>query len=306
MPSHSSTFTAKEVLVYKLIIIFLSISIIFIGHQYWRSKQVQTLTDDPLAEKTDLPSSTPPYYEEIMDIIRPLRYSGIPAIIKENINLSIDFEKGIWTLHNIHSYNEAGEILLEDNRYGLCGELANYTYNKIYPIIKDQYNIKFVQVAESGFFLYPKASHIILVIYNDKTGESFMIDPSFQRYGPPEDFEDYLFFEYSDSIIGVAEKERDVSFPVETGIPLLIHNDFLSSFSVGSTDQKFDRNNFTLAIKANRKHHYAGRYIFGIRKKNGVTQIFEDNWIRNDVLPPQDIELLKKKITAWFYSITEE
>jgi len=241
-----------------------------------------------------------------MAIIRPLRYSGIPTLTKPQVTLSIDFQNRTWALHNVHTFDDQGKIILENGQYGLCGELASHVYDRVYPIIKDTYQIILANVAESGFFLAPTATHIVLLIYNSTTHEAYLLDPSFQRYGVADDFENYYFINYSDTLGHIAAAYRDVSFPVETGTPLFIHNNFISSFSVGSADEKFDKDNFTLAVKANRRNQYSGRYIFAIRKKDGQIQIFNNEWFNHAALPDEDINKLKKTVGRWFFEIEKE
>lgn len=288
--------TAQEILIYRRIIIVLLLGIIFLSYGLFQKRQ-----DDLRAsfKRTLVSDKKLPFEKEIMKIIKPLRYSGIPALIRDEVSLSVDFKNQTWTLHNIHRYDSQGNILLEEGRYGLCGELASYTYGKIYPIVKNRYGIVFVRVAESGFFLHPKATHIVLLLYDVDTQDAYLLDPTFKRYGHVESFSNYVLFDFNDTIEGIPERDRDVSFSVDTGTPLVIYNDFISVLSVNSVDGKFDRNNFSLQITASRKHQYSGRYVFGFRKKDGINEFFEDPWIRKDVMSSRDIQRMKKKIISW-------
>jgi len=112
-----------------------------------------------------------PYYEEVKKIIEPLRYSGFNALMMPDVKVSIDFTGKQWTLHNIHRFDKNGKVMLSDGRYGICGELAAYVYEKIRLIFPAEYDIKFVSLSESGYFLHPRATHIALAI----TKHSFLV-----------------------------------------------------------------------------------------------------------------------------------
>lgn len=177
--------------------------------------------------------------------------------------------------------------------------MGSYTYNRLKPILKDKYDIKFARVAESGFFLTPKTIHSVLLIHDLSSKKAYLLDPSLHKYGPMENYDEYLYFDVGDTITGVQQKNPDVQFFVDFGTPLLIRNDFISSLSVGSYQGKFDKDNFILTIKANRRYKYAGRYGFAIRKYNGELDVTEDTWLGNEILTKEEIEKLKKTLTSW-------
>ena len=66
----------------------------------------------------------------------------------------------------------------------------------------------------------------------------------------------------------------------------------------------FDKNNFELSISANHRYKFAGRYIFAIRKANGKTQEFQNKWMIEQMLSPQEFELLRAKIVGWFQAVS--
>jgi len=99
------------------------------------------------------PSLKPPYAAEVNKIINPLLYSGVQMFADKNVYLTLDFDKKIWTLHNMHMFNDKGELILREDKYGTCGELAAYTATKIRPIFENDYNILFVRASQSGYFL---------------------------------------------------------------------------------------------------------------------------------------------------------
>ena len=156
----------KKIFIYQIVVFFLVVGISVLSYQNWQLRQHLE------GGESRGPDSVPalqdaPYYKEIMDIIRPLDYSVIPSLVlQSNIKLSIDFTNKTWSLLNFHQFDSNGNIILDYGRYGLCGELASYTYNRIKYFFNDRYVIKFAQVSESGFFLTPNSSHAVLIIYD--------------------------------------------------------------------------------------------------------------------------------------------
>jgi len=240
-----------------------------------------------------------PKYRQIMSLICPLEYSGLPSLLRKDVNLKIDFQARRWRLENIHRFDNDGQIILDGNRYGLCGELAAYTYAKINPLLESDYTIQFARVAESGFFLQPQSSHIALVIANKKTRKLFLLDPSFHRYGPLKEYNNYLFYEYRGDLPFLTAQEKDITFEVDTGTPIFIRNDMIIFLTVESVDEKFDKENFTIAITATRRYHYSGRYVFLIRKKDGQEETFENTILAKKLFFPEDYKNLITGILYW-------
>jgi len=246
-------------------------------------------------------SLNPPYAAEADKIIKPLRYSGIQMFVDKAVYLTLDSDKEIWTLHNIHIFNDKGELVLRENRYGTCGELAEYTATQIRPMFKNNYNIQFVRVSQSGYFLAPMASHIVLRITKKTNNqEVYILDPSFHKYGPMDEFEDYLFFEEMDNLDFVVNKKENISQPFNMAIPLLIRGDYLIGFTVENINSESDQKHFVLVLTLTKKYNYAGRYIFAIRNSDGNAEIFENKKLAREVLDEKEWSILKEKIIELF------
>lgn len=286
----------RELFFYRITLIFLIGAMIFFSYRSFHFKKNETKSFNSERQ----PSQSLPFYEEIMNVISHLEYSGFHAIVKPEVTASINFDQRTWTIHNVHKFDKNNELILEKGRYGLCGELAAYTYKKIKAFLKDDYAIIFVRAAESGFFLRPFSSHIVLAIINRQTGERYYLDPSFQRYGKEEDFEDYLFFEPVDVLAILNEQVADVSFSVNSGTPLLIRNNFILYLTVEPVDGNFDKDNFILAVTANKRYRYSGRYLFALRKHHGKQEAFQNAWLLNQLLKPEEATLLIDEMTRWF------
>lgn len=304
-----------EIVIHRIALMLLIVVVAVLGYYLMDAKKHMVPSQDPgslpapeistsaIMIPPPTSSSSLPFYEEIMDVVEPLEYSIFPDLVRPDVSLSINFNGKFWTLHNIHQTDAQGQIVLKNDRYGLCGELAAYTHRKIKPILKDQYTIEFLRAAESGFFLRPYSSHIILVISDKKTQERYFLDPSFARYGKEEDFEDYLFFDAVDVFAILQEQKTDVSFLADFGTPVLIKENFLLYFMVESVEGKFDKDNFVLAVTANKRYKYSGRYVYALRKRNGEKQTHTNEWLLHRLLTPDEAKKLLDKITEWFNQV---
>lgn len=244
-----------------------------------------------------------PFYKEITEILSPLEYSGFFAYGRNDTTVSVDFLNQAWTVHNVHRYDPKGRILLDQNRYGVCGELASYVRDKIRSFSGDKFGIMFAQVTESGFFPGPKPTHIVLVIQEKSTRKMFVIDPSLHRYGSSKDLQEYLYFGFSNELAGIKNHETDVQFEADRGAPVLIRNGYIASIYVGNCEGKFDEDNFTIAIRAIRRFKYTGRTLLSLRKKEGQIQIFRDKELIRQVFSPEQAQQAEMIVNSWFLQI---
>lgn len=251
-----------------------------------------------------LPAPLPPHYDEIMKIIDPLEYSGVPVMVRPQVSLSLDFEHWHWVLHNIHEYDSQGTVILEQGRYGLCAELATYVFEKIKPLLDARYEAQFAMVTESGFFAKGQSNHIVLLLVDKTDKQVYMIDPSFHKYGVFKDFKEYQVVNIQDSLSFVKDRSHDLSFNVDQAIPLYIKNDALLSFSVTSVDGHFDKDNFILVIAANRRYKYAGQDIVVVGRRNKEFEDYENKAILNQLLTPQEIKVLFDKLKSWIHELS--
>lgn len=243
---------------------------------------------------------TPPHYDAVMEIIRPLEYTGFPVLAKPGTGMDIDFGKRMWTLRNIRSYDPQGVMLLEEGRYGLCAELSTYVYEKIKPVFDDRYEIKFGIVTEPDFFPDDASSHVVLLMLDTATRQSYLIDPSFHKYGKLGDFTDYRIWGAKDVLAFDRDKSRDMTFQADRAMPLLIKDDLLVSFAVTSVDGKFDRGNFLFVIAVNRRSSRGpGLDIVMVGRHDGEEVAFENKDMLAQVLNPQEIDRMYNKFKDW-------
>ncbi len=262
----------------------------------------------PDAEETSSKSSPLdlPYYMRVKEVTSPLAYSGLVALMDPGVTLSINFDKKTWTLHNLHKFDANGDILLDQGKFGLCGELAAYTYRKIHPLFGDDYLILFVRAAEAGFFLRPLSSHTVLAIIDKNTKERFFLDPSFGRYGREADFSEYMFFEVVPPEIHLNGLKPDVVFGVDSGTPIFIREKFILYLTVESVEGRFDKDNFILSITANKKHEFSGRYVYALKVLDGKPRRFRNDALLKRFLSQEEAGSLLNRLDQWFVQYEQE
>jgi hypothetical protein len=248
-----------------------------------------------------------PFAKQIKAIISPLRYSGIDRLMHSDVTIELDFANKTWTLKNVHRYDAEGNVIIGDNRYGLCGELAAYTGRKVAPLFGNDYEIEYVRSEQAGFFLSPQASHMVVRV-TKKTfpKDIYIIDPSFHRYGTLEDFEDYLFYEASEELPIFRDKIPDEMYRVGTCSPLIIKKQYLLALLVEPLGGKFDEDNFVLALTATKRYHFAGRYVCALRMNHGEAEQFENKQFIGTLLKPEEYEILRDKMAKFFDSILKD
>jgi len=249
-----------------------------------------------------------PYSEKVHAIIKNLKYSGIEMFVRDDVTLNLDFANKLWSLNNLHRFDQSGNLILENGTNGTCGELAAYAYEKVKPLFGDRYEIKFVKSAQSGFFLSSRDSHITLYIKEKDTDplseKVFIIDPSFHRYGHISEFEDYLFTDSMASLPFIDKQETSADIQIHSALPLFIGGDYLLGFAVESNDGVFDKKNFILALILTKKYKFSGRYLFAIRNNNGKVEKFENKMLIKHVLNEKEYEGLVAKIIFFFKELT--
>ncbi len=253
------------------------------------------------------PSGQAPRYDEIVSIIQPFRYSFMPVLSRPNVKLSVDFKSAVWYLHNIHLFDAQGQLRLEQGRYGLCGDLAAFTYQKVKPLLDEKYLVRFARAAESNFFPAPLNTHFVLTVVSRlDPQEIYILDPSFHRYGPLKEFDNYLFFEHLSTLRFYSQKSSHNVEVVNRAVPVLIENDTKFSLIVKPESDRFDSRHYAVAILTTHKNMYMPRTIYKVAMNDGKRSVSEDAEEEKRLLDTPEYVSLKKIVNQFFDNIPNE
>jgi len=297
-----SSLLSKRIRLYKILAIFfacIAISICLVASIRWIRENAQELGFIDADEKG-------PHYKQVKKIMTPLRYSGLKDLLDPDTRLSLDFENNNWTLHNVHHFDKKGKLLLKEGRYGLCGDLAAYMYEQLSPYLDKTYSIKFVRVAESGFFPLPQGSHYVLKITDRSLHvfpREFILDPSFHKYRRMEYFDNYCFLNEKSALKFYEEKNKDQTFAINVQCPILIKRDFIIQMAVTSVDEKFDKKNFAVDLTITKRYAYVSKSIFSIRMKNGIRGTYKNEGLAINVMTRNEFEKLVHRISYFFENL---
>ncbi|MBI4412060.1 MAG: hypothetical protein HY541_06220 [Deltaproteobacteria bacterium] len=253
-----------------------------------------------------------PHSGFVKKIIEPLRYSGLPGLLRPDVSLEIDFQNKTWKLKNIHDFDANGNLLLTDGRYGICGDLAAYVYQKIRPVFGERYLIEFMRVFDSNFFKSGDGFHIILRIVDMESGmqgtrykKTFLLDPSFRRYGEPNLFPDYRPKEEQfDHLPFLVEKNPDDTFKVGLGVPILINRNAVIMLWVAEREGVFDQDNFRVVLSLQKIHEYRSVHLLIMEKREGNDFTWEAENVYKGFLKKSTYEQLKKRIGVLFSTVS--
>jgi len=255
----SQTELRRTLLFFQVLSLALALAL---GYHVFRSRQMSARPIPNDDEPTWVDPSAP-YASDVKKIIDPLGYSFLPILSRSDVQLRPDFKNEIWILTHIHLFDQKGQVALQDDRYGLCGDLAAYAYQKVEPLLRDHYTVRYVRAAESHYFPAPLNTHYVLSVIDQKDPRRvFILDPTFKRYGPLDQFDEYLFFEHLSSLRFMARQERDNIEIVNRAIPVLISRTIKLSLIVLIENGQFNEKNFSVGILATHKNTYMPRTIY--------------------------------------------
>ncbi|MBI2069546.1 MAG: hypothetical protein HYT79_03010 [Elusimicrobia bacterium] len=245
-----------------------------------------------------------PFEREIREVLEPLRYSGLQSIMKPGVSLALHFKERSWSLLNVRSFDSDGNVVLDERRFGACGELSTYAAGRIKKITGGRFALKFIKVGESDFFAAPAASHHALLLIDEQPPHKvYLVDPAFHRYGGIEQFLDrYFIFSVHDELPFMKTKSRGALSPVDKALPMFIKKNFMLSFSVQSINGIFDRNNYAAAWIATERGKFAGRSVLIVSKENGEVRIGDDPDLSRFLLSAKEYGELKDRLVQLFSS----
>ena len=242
----------------------------------------------------------------VQSILRNLRYDGVSIVMKPDFRIKLNLKDQTWTAYGVHRYGADGRVVLENGRYGICGDLSAYVYDKLRPQLDPSYAVEFVRVAESQFFPASLSAHYVLRILQgrrDGPPQTYILDPSFHRYGPLSDFEDYLFYEPLKELEFVRHKSTSETIAVGSGMPVILHSKVLVGLVVAREGGKLDKDHYRLSLVATFRYRYAGRNLYTIRKVGDRTEIVENKKTIGEALPLKEYEPLRRRLLDIFQSM---
>jgi hypothetical protein len=244
-----------------------------------------------------------PFSDDIQTLMNHMEYSGFAAWARPDVALRIDFERRKWTLTNIHRFDANGRFILDEGRYGLCGEMAASLHQDLKSRLGDRYDLTFVQAIEPDFFMGPQSSHMVLSLFDKASKTRYFIDPSFRKYGTPQTFDRYRFIDQKETLSFLKDHTADVSFDLGQAWPFFIRNDWIFAFALVSIDGKFDRDNFLLSITAHYHDDVKGDDIIAVGRYHGVFQWIEHEQSVKQWLKPEEVPAIHQKLEMFFKEI---
>ena len=187
---------------------------------------------------------------------------------------------------------------------GKCGNSISVYFPYGHRLDSMDFELKFCKVKEKKFFNTTDATHIVIKIIDKKRRQEYVIDPSFKVYALRQRLDNYssfedinleAFFEYN--------KSRDKFFSVDLAAPIFIRKDYVINFSIESVDNKFDKSHYLLSLNATKTYGALSRGLFTLRFIDGHLQKSTDDQLSKELLSPNEIMLLTKKLLTWAVEI---
>lgn len=247
-----------------------------------------------------------PLRDEVKKITKPLKSSFLSTLMRPNVRISVDFENATWTMHNIREFDGEGNLLLEQGRYGRCGELSYHVYQEIAPLLEDKYTTELWLCAESKFFPFMIGDHVVVRITDNGllADNVYIIDPTYGKYGRLEDFDDYVFVKPS-NLEPFLNQNTDDTLEVGVTTPVLLTKRYLISLGVVRVNNAFNSENFGLALILSRPHRYISRAVAEVRKNRGETETGDVTQLPR-ATNTKDFHVLRRRMIEFFEQITGE
>lgn len=250
-----------------------------------------------------------PMSSAVEKVIAPLRYNFLDSLAGEDVTLGLDFKNRKWILHDVLHYDENGDIVLRENRYGLCDQLSQYTYNQVRPLFDRSYLIDFLLASRADYFPSEQGTHMVIRIIDSKTfprPATYIIDPSFQRYGKAEHFEEYFFKEPVNLRLYKHVQGQNLIIDVGNGTPVLINREKILLLSVYPVEGRFDPDFYGINITAIPKYKFRSKMVYGIEKRGGIDIRLRADPAIAKTLSPDRLAMTEKVIEALYARIRIE
>lgn len=238
----------------------------------------------------------------VWKFLSEIEYSSFDAFNDKQVRLAVDFENESWQIRNYFRFDERGKILLKENT-GACLELVIYAFQQLEKDLRRDFAVQFAETVESSTFNNPYSRHWILILIRKSTGERYVLDPSFKRFGPIDYFDDYRIFRMYDKLPIELVQDGTNRLSAADGAPIFIKNGNLIGLMVRPINGAFDKDNFSLGIYAKKPFKYKGHHIYNIGVSNG--EYFEQTDEKNakEFLSPGQLRSLKTLLDKLYRDI---
>ncbi len=254
-----------------------------------------------------------PHEEAVRRFLDTLNYSSLEDLSREDVFISLDFEKDRWTLNNIFSYDENGDLSNIKTRSGVCTQLCQVTCEFIKPLFQRDYDITFLAGNENIFFgsrsdIGP--THYVVKISPkgnlSKIKKVLAIDPSYKKYDYLDNFQDYQFEYELSSIYMFDDQIKDITIPVKACYPMALtkRGNYLLCLTVEKINNKYDENNFALTVRAVEKRSFIGTCLLAIMKDDGELVVFKDERYIKTILDERPARKILERTLHLFKNVS--
>lgn len=254
-----------------------------------------------------------PQEEKIRQFLTSLHYSALDNLKRDNFYIELKFQQGVWIMRNIFLYDQSGKLANKISRSGTCAGLSQLTYDFIKPLLEDDYKISFLKGNEDLFFrggVDAGATHYVINISPKDASlpdqRKFIIDPSYKTYKPLSKLKGYTFSQEMKSIDLFEDNSRDLAMKVGMSYPLLLLEDkkWILSLAVKKVDGQYDKNNFALAVFANKKESEVSDLLFTLMLREGEFFAYQNKERVKKILSKKITENLSQIILSLFKKIS--
>lgn len=254
-----------------------------------------------------------PEEKKIMQFLSSLDYSALEDIKRDDFYIELNFKYDVWIMRNLFSYDQSGKLVNGISRSGTCAELSQVTHDFIKPLLEENYKISFLKGNEDLFFpggADAEATHYVVKISPKEPDLSnqteFIIDPSYGIYKPLSKLKGYTFSQEMESIDLFEGNSKDLAMKVGMSYPLLLLDDkqLILSLAVKKVDDQYDRNNFALAVFANKKGGKNVDLLFMLMLRGGDTFAYKNEELVEKILSKKNAENILKIFLPLFKKIS--
>lgn len=238
----------------------------------------------------------------VWKLFEEVSYSSFDVFNDKDVKLAVDFQNEKWLIKNYFKFDERDHIVLNNNS-GACLELVIHAFTELEKDLSKDYHVKFVETIEASTFNNPNSRHWILLLTHKGSGNEYILDPSFKRFGPIDNFDDYRITQVFDRLPRSVVADGHNHFSIADGAPIFMKKGNLIGLIVRPVNGNFNKENFSLGIYAKKPFKFKGHFIYNIGLVNG--QYFEklDEKNAKEFLNQEQVKALKALLIKLYNEI---